>query len=98
MEKYIVIYKIFKDLQDKEHIYKKGDTYPREGYQPTQKRIKELASKNNKIGETLIKKIEEASVQDKVESDETKEGQKDDSNSNKEGKIEESNESNTINE
>lgn len=78
MEKYIVVYKIFKDLQDKGHIYKRGDIYPREGYQPTQKRIKELASKNNKIGETLIKKIEEPKEDKEPTEDEQTEEPKED--------------------
>lgn len=59
MEKYIVIRdKGFKDLEDNNHIYKKGDIYPREGLEPTKKRIKELTSEKNKIGEILIKKVE----------------------------------------
>lgn len=59
MERYIVIYnKGFKDLEDNNHIYKKGDTYPREGLEPTKKRIKELSSEKNKIGKILIQKVE----------------------------------------
>lgn len=57
-EKYIVIYKKFKDLEDNDYIYKKGDIYPREGLEVSQKRIKELASNKNKIGEVLIKKMQ----------------------------------------
>lgn len=57
--KYIVIYEIFKDLEDNGYIYKKNDIYPREGLKPTKKRIKELSSENNKIGEILIKEIKE---------------------------------------
>ena len=59
MEKYLVIYKAFKDSEDNGYIYKKGDIYPREGLEPTKKRIKELTSKKNKIGKVLIQKIEE---------------------------------------
>ena len=59
MEKYIVIYnKGFKDLEDNNHLYRKGDIYPREGLEPTKKRIKELTSEKNKIGKILIQKIE----------------------------------------
>ena len=50
MEKYIVIYERFKDLEDNNYIYKKGDIYPREGLEPTKERIKELSTKKNKIG------------------------------------------------
>jgi len=61
-EKYRVIYS-FKDLEDNEHIYiKNKDMYPRKGFEPTKKRIKELSSTRNKIGEVLIKKIEETEV------------------------------------
>lgn len=56
-EKYVVIYDIWKDLEDDNHIYKKGDTYPREGLKPTKKRINELSSKKNKIGEVLIEAV-----------------------------------------
>lgn len=57
MEKYIVIYERFKDLEDNNYIYKKGDIYPHEGLEPTKERIKELSTKKNKIGEILIKKV-----------------------------------------
>ena len=56
-EKYVVVYKAFKDLEDDNYIYKKGDTYPREGLKPTKKRIAELSSKKNKIGEVLIEAV-----------------------------------------
>lgn len=56
-EKYVVIYKAFKDLEDDNYLYKKGDTYPREGLKPTKKRINELSSKKNKIGEVLIEAV-----------------------------------------
>lgn len=59
MEKYVVVYSRFKDLKDNNHIYKKGDVYPREGLEPTRERIKELSSKKNQIGEVLIKKVSE---------------------------------------
>lgn len=67
MEKYIVIYERFKDLEDNDFIYIKGDIYPREGLEPTKKRIKELSTTKNKIGEILIKKIEENIVKENEE-------------------------------
>lgn len=61
-EKYRVIY-TFKDLEDNEHIYVANkDIYPREGLEPTKKRIKELSSTKNQIGKVLIEKIEETEV------------------------------------
>lgn len=50
--------KPWKDLDDNEHIYKEGDIYPREGLEVDKKRIKELSSTKNKIGEILIQKTE----------------------------------------
>ena len=58
-EKYTVVYKAFKDLKDNDYIYKEGDIYPREGLKPSKKRIEELSSTKNKIGELLIAKVEE---------------------------------------
>ena len=49
-EKYKVIHD-FKDLEDNEYLYEKNDVYPRDGLEPTKKRIKELSSTKNKIGE-----------------------------------------------
>ncbi len=63
-EKYISVReKPWKDLEDNDHIYKKGDTYPRVGLEPSKKRIKELTSIKNKIGEVLIQKIEKEEVE-----------------------------------
>lgn len=48
----------FKDLQDDEYRYEKGDTYPRTDYKPTDERIDELSGSNNKRGKPLIKAAE----------------------------------------
>lgn len=62
-EKYVSVYeKKWKDLEDNNHIYKKSDVYPREGLEVSKKRIKELSSTKNKIGEVLIAKFEETVV------------------------------------
>ncbi|WP_192913006.1 hypothetical protein [Bacillus mesophilum] len=53
---YIVI-KDFKDLQDDNHIYSKGDKYPRKG-RGKKDRVEELASIKNKQGVPLIKEVE----------------------------------------
>lgn len=52
--KYTVI-KHFTDLQDNNYKYAVGDTYPREGYTPTDERIKELSSDKNRQKNPLIK-------------------------------------------
>lgn len=58
MAKYKVI-KYFTDLQDNEHAYKTGDTFPREGLEVSEKRLEELASANNKRGVALIELVED---------------------------------------
>lgn len=49
----------FMDLQDENHIYEIGDTYPRKGSKPSKERIEELASDKNLIGFPLIKSYAE---------------------------------------
>ena len=50
----------FRDLQDGNHHYKVGETFPRNGKKATAKRIKELSGTNNKIKKPLIEAVEEA--------------------------------------
>lgn len=53
--KYVVIHD-FKDLEDNNTVYIKGDIFPRRAdANPDQERIQKLLSKNNKIGKPLIK-------------------------------------------
>jgi len=52
---YIVI-KDFKDIKDDNHIYHKGDKYPRKG-KGNKERIEELASISNLIKEPVIKEM-----------------------------------------
>ena len=54
------VIRYFTDLQDDNYAYNEGDTYPRKGLSPSQERIKELASSENKQGTPLIKAIEAA--------------------------------------
>lgn len=53
------VVKMFHDLQDNAHEYNIGDTYPREGYEPSLSRIDELTSNQNKQGVPLIVRIKE---------------------------------------
>ena len=53
------VIKFFTDLQDKNHAYKVGDTFPRDGVEISPKRLKELSSANNKRGIPLIEEIKE---------------------------------------
>lgn len=54
-----VVVKMFTDLQDENYEYHPGMIYPREGFKATQKRIKELSTKNNKRKEVFIAELEE---------------------------------------
>lgn len=47
----------FLDLQDGNHHYKEGDTYPRRGKKAIAERIEELSGDGNKIGTPLIKEV-----------------------------------------
>lgn len=51
------VIKRFTDLQDGNHVYNVGDTYPREGYTPSEERITELATDKNKQKTPLIAEI-----------------------------------------
>lgn len=53
MIKYEVISK-FVDLIDNKHVYEVGAEYPRQGYKPTDERIKELSTVNNKLKKAVI--------------------------------------------
>lgn len=55
----------FEDLQDGMHAYNVGDEYPRKGFEVTDKRIKELATAQNRRKIPLIKKVEEKSKKPK---------------------------------
>lgn len=59
MAKYEVIHD-FKDLQDKNKIYRAGDIYPNPANKKIKKeRIKELSSDKNRQRKPLIKEIKE---------------------------------------
>lgn len=48
----------FADRADNLHIYQPGDTYPRAGFVPDDKRVAELSGRGNAIGRVLIKAVE----------------------------------------
>lgn len=59
MSKYVVLHD-FTDLQDKNKVYRKGETYPRPtNKKVTKNRIEELSSNKNKRKMPLIKEVEE---------------------------------------
>ncbi len=48
------VVKFFTDLQDGDHPYHVGDSFPRDGVEVTEDRIKELSGKYNRQGVPLI--------------------------------------------
>ena len=62
MDKYAVLM-AFPDRMDKDHKYKKGDAYPRDGYKPPEGRSEALAeariSVMNQWGKAVIEKSKE---------------------------------------
>ena len=53
------VIKYFTDLQDDNFAYEVGDVFPRDGFSVLPSRIKELAGKENRRGETLIEEVQE---------------------------------------
>lgn len=53
------VIKGFFDMQDDNHWYNEGDTYPRDGAWPTSMRIAELSGVKNRQQAALIREIEE---------------------------------------
>lgn len=53
------VVEFFTDLQDNNHAYHVGDTFPREGVEVSEDRLKELSTDKNKRGKILIEEVEE---------------------------------------
>ena len=53
----------FADSNDNGHVYLTGDTYPREGYEPTAERLIELGSTANGRGFPVIEQVIEAEAE-----------------------------------
>lgn len=51
------VIKYFTDLQDNNHPYNAGDTFPRKGLTVTEERLAELAGSENKQGVPLIEEV-----------------------------------------
>ena len=54
------VIKFFTDLQDGNFAYEVGDTFPRKGLEVTEDRLAELSGSDNRQGQPLIEKVEEA--------------------------------------
>ena len=55
---YRVLHKFY-DLQDNNHAYSVGDTFPHSGVEVDAERIAELASDKNRLGIPLIEEVAE---------------------------------------
>ena len=66
---YRVINRFF-DLQDNNHAYSVGDTFPRNGVEAGSERIAELASDKNRLGVPLIEEIVEKPKRTRKKKDE----------------------------
>ena len=64
------VIKSFTDLQDNNHAYYVGDTFPHNGGDVDAERIAELASDKNRIGVQLIEKITEKPKRTRKKKDE----------------------------
>lgn len=61
---YTVI-KRFSDLQDGNHVYEVGDTFPREGATASAARLKELSTAANRQNTPLIKEVKKQTARAK---------------------------------
>ena len=63
---YIVL-KNFTDLEDGGHKYRMGEEYPRQGYTPSEERVKALLSGDNKACLKLIQEVKAPKSEEKAE-------------------------------
>ena len=61
------VVKFFTDLQDGDHAYEVGDTYPREGLTVSEERIAYLASEHNRQYEPVIEKVAKKAPKEEAE-------------------------------
>ena len=64
------VIKRFRDLQDNNHAYSVGDTFPHNGVGVDAERIAELASDKNRLGVPLIEEIAEKPKRTRKKKDE----------------------------
>ena len=62
-----IVAKYFTDLQDNDHPYQVGETFPREGLEVSEDRLAELTSTDNKRGEVLIKAVKDGAAEEPKE-------------------------------
>ena len=59
--------KFFRDLKDNGHVYKVGDTFPRDGVEVSDARLSELSSSRNRQGTPLIERVPEVKAEPEPE-------------------------------
>ena len=64
------VIKRFRDLQDNNHAYSVGDTFPHNGVDVDAERIAELSSDKNRLGVPLIEEIAEKPKRTRKKKDE----------------------------
>ena len=64
------VIKSFTDLQDNNHAYCVGDTFPHNGVEVGAERVAELASDKNRLGVPLIEEIEDKPKRTRKKKDE----------------------------
>lgn len=90
---------IFYDMEDKnKHVYRVNDIFPHDGRKISKKRLKELTSTKNKIGEVLIELVDEdvlnKDLTDLENDEENTSNEDNDSNEGDENTSDEDNDSN----
>lgn len=63
----------FTDLQDDNHAYNVGDTFPRKDLTVSEERLTELSTENNRQNKPLIERVEEQIALDDMKVSELKE-------------------------
>lgn len=66
----------FNDLRDDGRLYPIGAEYPAKGIQPTEDRIAELLSSNNKLGKPLIEKVAPVGIDEETDNEEIRPARK----------------------
>ena len=64
------VIKSFTDLQDNNHAYSVGDTFPHNGVEVDAERIAELSSDKNRLGVPLIEEVAEKPKRTRKKKDE----------------------------
>lgn len=90
---------IFYDMEDKnKHVYRVNDIFPHDGRKISKKRLEELTSTKNKIGEVLIELVDEdvlnKDLTDLENDEENNSNEDNDSNEGDENTSDEDNDSN----